>query len=95
MKTTAAVLRIAAFTGCLAIYAGSASAQSSYAEDRAEIQNLQARYMFALDFRDGTEYASTFTEDGIFDYTAGKIRGREAIAAFINNMRGGAEQSSR
>ena len=40
---------------------------SSYAEDRAQIEDLQARYMFALDFRDLDKYASTFTEDGILD----------------------------
>ena len=74
------------------MFAGPASAQSNYADDRAEIQNLQARYMFGLDFRDGEEYASTFTEDGVLDYGAGKIRGREAIAAFVNNTAAGDEQ---
>jgi hypothetical protein len=44
------------------------STQTSYADDRAEIENLQARYIFALDFRDADTYASTFTEDGVLDY---------------------------
>jgi hypothetical protein len=39
-------------------------AVSSYAEDRAAIEDLQARYLFALDFHDPDLYVSTFTEDG-------------------------------
>lgn len=68
---------------------GTALAESTYSEDRAAIENLQARYMFALDFRDPQEYAATFTEDGVLDYGAGKIRGREAIAAMVADMREG------
>lgn len=70
----------------------SAFAADSYAEDRAEIENLQARYMFALDFQDPDEYAAVFTEDGVLDYGAGKIRGREAIAGMIAGMRENAER---
>lgn len=85
-----------ALLGSIVLAAGSASADSSYAEDRAQIENLQARYMFALDFRDPEEYAATFTEDGVLDYGAGKIRGREAIAAMVAGMRdSAAEQRAR
>ena len=35
---------------------------SSYADDRAAIEDLQARYLFALDFHDPDLYVSTFTE---------------------------------
>lgn len=59
--------------------------QSSYAEDRAEIENLQARYMFALDFHDADTYASTFTEDGVLDYGP-VVKGREAIKKVIADM---------
>ncbi|HUJ30210.1 MAG TPA: nuclear transport factor 2 family protein, partial [Candidatus Acidoferrum sp.] len=44
------------------------STQSSYADDRAAIEDLQARYMFALDFHDPETYAQTFTPDGVLDY---------------------------
>jgi hypothetical protein len=67
--------------------ASTASAEGSYAEDRAMIEDLQARYLFALDFRDPEAYAATFTEDGVLDYGAGKIQGREAIAAIVAGMR--------
>jgi hypothetical protein len=68
-----------------------ASAQTSYAEDRAMIEDLQARYMFALDFRDADAYASTFSNDGVLDYGAGEIRGRDAIRNFILEGRKSAE----
>ena len=68
------------------------TASADYAEDRAQIENLQARYMFGLDFRDPEEYAATFTEDGVLDYGAGKIRGREAIAEMVRGMRDGDQQ---
>jgi ketosteroid isomerase-like protein len=71
----------------LPLMATAAAAEDSYAEDRAEIENLQARYMFALDFRDADAYASTFTEDGVLDYGAGEIVGRQAIHDFIDGMR--------
>lgn len=45
---------------------------SSYAEERALIENLQARYLFALDFRDHDLYVTTFTEDGILDVGNGR-----------------------
>ena len=39
----------------------SSAAGTSYGEDRAQIEDLQARYLFALDFHDPQLYASTFT----------------------------------
>jgi hypothetical protein len=43
----------------------SSAAGTSYGEDRAQIEDLQARYLFALDFHDPQLYASTFTPDGV------------------------------
>jgi len=59
--------------------------QSSYGEDRALIEDLQARYMFALDFRDADTYALTFTQDGVLDYGP-VVRGRDAIRNLIAGM---------
>ena len=71
----------------------SSSAQSSqelsYGEERALIENLQARYLFALDFKDHDLYVTTFTPDGILDVGDGEIVGREAIKAAVANMPGG------
>ncbi len=59
---------------------------SSYEEDRALIEELQARYMFAFDFGDVDTYVSTFTEDGVLDIGTGEIRGHEAIRKIIAGM---------
>lgn len=67
--------------------ATNAHADANYAVDRALIEDLQARYLFALDFRDPEAYAATFTEDGVLDYGAGQIKGRKAIAEMVAGMR--------
>ena len=66
--------------------------QRSYADDRAAIEDLQARYMFALDFKDAEAYAATFAPDGILDFGRGEIKGRDAIAEMVANMRADFEQ---
>jgi ketosteroid isomerase-like protein len=68
----------------------SASAQygPGYAEDRAQIEDLQARYMLALDSGDADTYVSTFTEDGVLDIGDGPIKGRDAIRKIIAGMPG-------
>ena len=52
-----------------------------YAADRAEIADLMARYLFAMDYHDADAYAECFTEDGELDWAMGVARGREAIRA--------------
>ena len=59
---------------------------SSYGDDRAAIEDLQARYLFALDFHDPDLYVSTFTEDGVLDYGSGEVKGRESIKTVIARM---------
>ena len=60
-------------------YTSADTGAGSYAEDRALIEDLQARYMFALDFGDMDTYVKTFTEDGILDIIGYKWQGRETI----------------
>jgi hypothetical protein len=62
------------------------AAGSSYAEDRAAIEDLQARYLFAMDYHDPDRYVLMFTEDGILDVGSGEIRGRKAIHDVIARM---------
>jgi len=64
----------------------STAAGTSYAEDRAAIEDLQARYLFAMDFGDPDLYVTTFTEDGILDVGSGEIKGRKAIHDVIAKM---------
>ena len=85
-------LQRAAIAASLFAVAGAARAGDSYAEERAKIEDLQARYLFALDFRDPEAYAATFAEDGVLDYGAGKIQGRKAIAEMVAGMKATAER---
>lgn len=63
------------------------AAYADYAKDRALIEDLQARYLFAFDFGDPEGYANTFAPDGVLNFGWGDIVGREAIAGFIENGR--------
>jgi uncharacterized protein (TIGR02246 family) len=72
---------------CLMAAGSAALAADSYAEDRAQIEDLMGRYLFAMDWRDADAYAATFTEDGVLDYAGGVEKGRAAIRAMVNGMR--------
>jgi hypothetical protein len=54
---------------------------SSLARDRAEIADLMARYLFAMDYHDADAYADCFAENGVLDYAMGTLEGRDAIRA--------------
>ena len=69
-----------------AIPSASAQYDKNYAQDRAEIEDLQARYMLALDSGDVETYLSTFTPDGILDIGDGAIKGHDAIRKIIGGM---------
>jgi SnoaL-like domain len=66
---------------------------AGYGDDRALIEDLQARYLFAFDFGDPEGYAGTFTPDGILDFGQGEVKGREAIAKFIADGRARTEEA--
>ncbi len=86
MGKAAMTILVCAMAGLIfASAVSSRSTESSYGEDRALIEDLQARYMFALDFKDADTYASTFTQDGVLDYGPA-VRGREAIRKLIADM---------
>jgi hypothetical protein len=53
----------------------------TYAQDRAEIEDLMSRYLMAMDYNDFDTYADTFTEDGTLNYATGTVTGRENIRA--------------
>lgn len=56
---------------------------TSYAQDRAEIEDLMARYLFAIDYNDIETYVGTFTEDGEIEFATGTFKGREEIGAAV------------
>ena len=92
MKKVLAACGAAVVVFGIAFAAFSASADGSYAEDRAKIEDLQARYLFALDFRDADAYAATFAPDGVLDYGAGKMIGRQAIHDMIAGLGANAQR---
>lgn len=51
----------------------------TYANDRAQIEDLMARYLFAIDYFDWDAYVATFAPDGELEFASGTYRGREAI----------------
>jgi hypothetical protein len=61
-----------------------------YAQDRAEIEDLMARYLFAMDYGDFDAYAETFTEDGVLEFSRSTSKGRAeiktAVAAFKDGI---------
>lgn len=78
----------------LAFAAGATRYGNDYARDRAEIDDLLARYAFALDWQDPELYASTFTEDGVLVWAGGTATGRQAIATDIRNARAADERAN-
>jgi hypothetical protein len=84
-------LRLSLVTTALTCMAGIACA--GYGDDRALIEDLQARYLFAFDFGDPEGYAGTFAPDGILDFGQGEVKGREAIAKFIADGRKRTEET--
>jgi uncharacterized protein (TIGR02246 family) len=81
---------LAAALAALGLVASAAEPQkydAQYARDRAEIEDLQARYLFALDWQDADAYAATFAPDGVLDWAGGVVRGREAIRTEVRGMR--------
>jgi hypothetical protein len=72
---------------CAVFAFASTAIYADYAGDRALIEDLQARYLFAFDFGDPEGYANTFAPDGVLNFGWGDIVGREAIAQFIADGR--------
>ena len=61
--------------------------QPSYADDRAAIENLMARYLFALDWNDFETFGQTLTEDAEFEYARGTAYGRANIVETIKGFK--------
>jgi hypothetical protein len=58
----------------------------TYAQDRAEIEDLMARYLFAIDYFDWDAYVGTFAEDGELEFASGTSKGREAIRKAVTSF---------
>jgi hypothetical protein len=58
----------------------------SYAQDRAEIEDLMARYLFAIDYFDWDAYVATFAPDGELEFASGTSKGRDAIRTAVESF---------
>lgn len=63
--------------------APAAAPQSTAAEDKLAILDMQNRYILAMDYFDADAYAAVFTEDGVLDWARGEVIGRPAIREFM------------
>lgn len=61
---------------------------ASYADDRAEIENLSNRYMVAVDAGDIDTVMEAWAEDGVLEWVYGVERGKEAIRKAMSNFGG-------
>lgn len=84
MRTAAIIL--STLLGLLSLSA-QVDARNPTAQERADIENLAYRYLFALDWRDAQTYANTFAADGVLNYGGGQAVGREEIAALVQGLR--------
>src|SRR5690606_41779162 len=58
----------------------------SYGQDRAEIEDLMARYLFAIDYHDWDAYVATFAEDAELEFASGTSKGRAAIREAVTRV---------
>ena len=87
MFTRGTLPRSLIFAVAMLVSAGtSAMAGDSISDDRSKIEQLEARYLFAMDFRDADAYAETFAKDGVLTWAGGVIKGREAIRKFMREQ---------
>ena len=66
---------------------------ATYGQDRAQIEDLMARYLFAIDYDDFDAYAATFAPDGELEFASGKHKGRAAIKAEVARFAEGIARS--
>ena len=58
-----------------------------YARDRAEIEDLMARYLFALDYNDLDSFIAMFTDDAEFEFARGRISGKANILEAVQGFK--------
>lgn len=85
--------------GAIVLVAGTwmlarATGDGGYARDRAQIDELMARYLFALDWQDPEMYGSVFAPDGVLVWAGGTVNGREAIVQELHNARAADERAN-
>lgn len=64
-----------------------ASYGPNYAQDRAEIEDLMSRYLFAMDYGDIDSYMATFTQDAELEFATGTYSGQDAIRESVTRFK--------
>ena len=81
---------LAALAALSLVSAAPAAAQSHYSprygQDRAEIEDLMARYLFAIDYFDWDAYVATFANDGELEFASGTSKGHVAIRKAVTDF---------
>ena len=83
------LLALGAFALASPAFTAPAAAQEyadTYANDRAEIEDLMARYLFAIDYHDWDAYMATFAPDAELEFATGTTRGHEAIRNTVTSF---------
>ena len=62
---------------------------ATYAQDRAQIEDLMSRYLFAIDYNDWDSYVETFATDGELEFASGTSKGRDAIRKNVTDFAAG------
>ena len=60
---------------------------AQYAADRAEIEDLMARYLLALDYSDLDSFIAMFTDDAEFEFARGRTSGKDAILEAVKGFK--------
>jgi ketosteroid isomerase-like protein len=55
-------------------------------EDRLDVMDLVARYAECVDSGDAAGYAALFTSDGVVEHSAGSVRGRAEVQAWVEGL---------
>ena len=86
------LMALAAACLLAAVPAQAQSYPPDYAQDRAEIEDLMARYLFAIDYHDWNAYVATFTEDAELEFASGTYKGHQAIRDAVTRFAEGIGQ---
>ena len=86
------LMALAAACLLAAVPAQAQSYPPAYAQDRAEIEDLMARYLFAIDYHDWNAYVATFTEDAELEFASGTYKGHQAIRDAVTRFAEGIGQ---
>ena len=86
VRTAIAAILLASATTAAPAVAEQPVYSENYAQDRAEIEDLMARYLFAIDYFDWDAYVATFAPDGELEFASGISKGREAIRKSVTDF---------